>query len=207
MSSISNVFGAGGASGMANVTTLTPNSGGSVSPILGNINIIPTPGAAGVLNTINGGLNNLDIGFTASTNGQLIIGATAGNPAWATLTAGSGISITNAANSITIALTAIANTVTYTPVNFAASPYSTLTTDYYIGADVTGGAITIRLPNTPATGRIYAVKDVVGLAATNNITVTTSGGAVNIDGATTFVMNTAYESIQLIFNGTSYEIY
>lgn len=39
-----------------------------------------------------------------STDGQLIIGSTAGAPAAATLTQGSGISITNAANSITIAV-------------------------------------------------------------------------------------------------------
>jgi len=37
------------------------------------------------------------------TNGQLIIGSTGGTPAAATLTAGTGITITNAANSITIA--------------------------------------------------------------------------------------------------------
>lgn len=36
------------------------------------------------------------------TDGQLLIGSTAGAPAWANITAGSGISIINAANSITI---------------------------------------------------------------------------------------------------------
>ena len=40
-----------------------------------------------------------------ATNGQLIIGSTAGVPAAATLTAGTGISITNGSNSITIAST------------------------------------------------------------------------------------------------------
>lgn len=39
------------------------------------------------------------------TDGQLIIGSTAGSPAAANLTAGSGISITNASNGITIAAT------------------------------------------------------------------------------------------------------
>ena len=63
------------------------------------------------------------------------------------------------------------------------------------------------MPNAPATGRTYIIKDKVGLAGTSNITVTTVGGAVTIDGATTFVLNTAYESVNVIFNGTSYEIY
>jgi hypothetical protein len=41
---------------------------------------------------------------SVATNGQLIIGSTAGNPAAATLTAGAGISVTNGSNSITIAV-------------------------------------------------------------------------------------------------------
>lgn len=40
------------------------------------------------------------------TNGQLIVGSTAGSPAAATLTAGAGITITNGSNSITIDATA-----------------------------------------------------------------------------------------------------
>lgn len=100
-----------------------------------------------------------------------------------------------------------AQKVPYTAVNHAASPYVVLSTDYYIGVDVTAGVVTIQLPNAPATGTIWVVKDSVGLAATNNITVTTVGGVVNIDGATTFVMNTAYEAASFIFNGTSYEVF
>jgi hypothetical protein len=63
------------------------------------------------------------------------------------------------------------------------------------------------LPNAPSTGRSYVVKDTAGGAATHNITVTTVGGSVNIDGSTSFVMNTNYESVELIFNGTAYEIF
>jgi len=43
--------------------------------------------------------------LTALTDGQLIIGSTAGAPAAATLAGGTGISVTNAGNSITIATT------------------------------------------------------------------------------------------------------
>jgi len=110
-------------------------------------------------------------------------------------------------NTLTINVNTTSQTVNYTPVTHATPSYTVLATDYYLGVDVTGGAISILLPNAPATGRIFAVKDVAGLAGGTNITVTTVGGVVNIDGATTFVMNTAYESVQLIFNGTSYEVY
>lgn len=95
--------------------------------------------------------------------------------------------------------------LSYTPVSVG--PYIVLATDHYLGVTTSTIGITIVFPNAPATGRAYAVKDVAGLAATYNITLTTVGGLVNFDGATTFVMNTAYESVQLIFNGTSYEIY
>jgi hypothetical protein len=111
-------------------------------------------------------------------------------------------------NTLTItALGATVETVPYKGIVFADSPYTALATDYYIGADVTGGAITVRLPNAPATGRVFVVKDKAGLAAGANITVTTVGGIVLIDGAATFVMNTAYESAMVIFNGSAYEVF
>lgn len=97
--------------------------------------------------------------------------------------------------------------IPYTSINHAASPYTALTTDYYISADVTAGVITIRLPNAPTTGTVFIVKDKVGLATTSNISVTTAGGAVLIDGVTTFVMNTAYEVCQFVFNSVGYEIF
>ena len=52
-------------------------------------------------------------------------------------------------------------------------------------------------------GRIITVKDQSGGAATNNITVSVSGGAT-IDGAATFVMNTNYGSASFYDNGSSY---
>lgn len=149
------------------------------------------------------GISGINVGSVANLvsidTGTDQLGTTA-------ITAGTGITVTPGANTITIATTGT-TVLTYVGVNHAASPYTVLGTDEYISADVTAGVISILLPNAPATGRVFIVKDKVGLAATSNITVTTVGGAVTIDGATTFVMNTAYESIQLIFNGTSYEVY
>lgn len=54
----------------------------------------------GVLTT---GTTGIPVITAIATNGQIIIGSTAGAPAAATLSAGNGISITNASNSITIA--------------------------------------------------------------------------------------------------------
>lgn len=57
----------------------------------------------GVLTT---GTTGIPVITALAANGQLIIGSGAGAPIAATLTAGTGISVTNAANSITIAVTA-----------------------------------------------------------------------------------------------------
>jgi hypothetical protein len=157
----------------------------------------------GVLTT---GATGIPVITALATNGQLIIGSTAGVPAAATLTPGTGISITNGSNSITISATGT-TTLTYTSVNHAASPYTVLAADDFIGVDSTAGVVSILLPNAPATGRVVIVKDSKAQAVANNITVTTVGGAVTIDGATTYVMKTNYQSVQLIFNGTSYEVF
>lgn len=106
------------------------------------------------------------------------------------------------ANTLTITTL---NTYTYTQV--AASPYVTLVTDQFIGVDCTVIPITIELPNAPSAGRSYAIKDIFGNAAVNNITVTTVGGVVLIDGGANFVMNTNYESIQVLFTGTFYTVF
>ena len=125
----------------------------------------------------------------------------------AVITAGTGITVTPGANTITIAATGT-TTLNYVQVNHATgAPYVVLATDDYISCDSSGGTITINMPNAPATGRVLIVKDRTASASTNNITVTTVGGAINIDGATTFVMNTNYEAAQFIFNGTTYEVF
>jgi|SRR5271170_39805 len=142
----------------------------------------------------------------ALTNGQLAIGSTSADPVAATLTAGTGISITNGVGSITVSATGT-TTFNYTAVNHAASPYTVLTTDDYLGVTTSGGVVSVLLPNAPATGRVLYIKDTSGTSATSNISVTTIGGAVTIDGATTYTIATNYEAINVIFNGTAYEVF
>jgi len=81
----------------AGTTGFTPSTGTSGSVTL-----------AGTLNVANGGT-----GQTSYTDGQLLIGNSTGNTLdKATLTAGSGVSITNGGGSITIAATGSGGTVT-----------------------------------------------------------------------------------------------
>lgn len=203
------------------VQTLTGNTGGPVGPTAGNINVVGSgninvAGNAGTSTetiTLVGTTNHaLQIGnasgsltsLSVASNGQIPIGSAGADPVMSTLTAGTGITITNGAGSITIA-TSGTTTLNYTLVN--TTPYVVLLTDDFLGVDCSGGPIQINLPNSPATGTTWIIKDITGSAASNNITVTTVGGVVLIDAATTFVMNTTYESTSVLFNGTKYLVY
>lgn len=122
----------------------------------------------------------------------------------AIISGGTGITVTAGPNSIVVSGS---GTIVFTYTNVNTSPYVVLVADDYISVDCSGGAITIQLPNGAVLGKTFVIKDRTGSAATHNITVTTVGGLTNIDGAASFVMNTAFQSISLIGNNVSYEIY
>lgn len=82
-----------------------------------------------------------------------------------------------------------------------AYPYTTLATDYMILVD-SSAARTITPMASPQAGIVYVIKDSVGSAATNNITITPSGK--NIDGAASFVLSNNYASVTIIYNGTEW---
>jgi hypothetical protein len=84
-----------------------------------------------------------------------------------------------------------------------AYPYTTLTTDFMILVD-SSTARTITPLAAPVTGTMYIIKDSVGSAASNNITITPSGQ--NIDGAASALINTNYGSMSIVYNGTEWSI-
>lgn len=105
------------------------------------------------------------------------------------------------ANSSTVA-------VTYTNVTFAMSPYTVLTTDEYLSVDSSGGAVTLNFPNSPVAYQIWTVKDRTGSASVNNITLSTPGGSVTIDGQTSYTIRSNYAAVNVLANATpSYEVY
>lgn len=93
----------------------------------------------------------------AATNGQLLIGSTGGSPVAATLTAGAGVSVTNAAGSITIANTGVTSIVAGT------------------GISISGGTGAVTVNNTGVTS--------VALALPSFLTV--SGSPVTTTGTLT----------------------
>lgn len=83
----------------------------------------------------------------------------------------------------------------------AAGAITAANTDVYICVNKTvGAASAVSLFATPTTGYVLTVLDCKGDANTNNITMTPAAG--NIDGAGTYVINTAYGSWQAVYTGT-----
>lgn len=119
---------------------------------------------------------------------------------------GTGISTVGSGNTITINASAI--TSPYTNVTHAMSPYTVLITDEYISVDCSGGAVVLDFPNSPVNKQQWIVKDRTGSAATNNISITTPGGTVTIDGQTTYKIISNFGSVNLLANATpTYEVF
>ncbi|MGZ3723522.1 MAG: hypothetical protein ACXVA9_11355, partial [Bdellovibrionales bacterium] len=88
----------------------------------------------------------------------------------------------------------------------AAGAVTVTTADYIICLNKTVGAATaVNLPASPGVGDQYVIKDCKGDANTNNITVTPNAG--NIDGAATYIMNIARQSVGIFYDGTQWQVF
>ncbi len=188
---------------LPDIETLTGNSGGAVGPTGGNINVLGDTTTIDIVG--NPGTSTLTVSLTGGTDGQVPIAATAGSPTWASVSAGQNITITPGANTLSIAASQAQILTAYRVAN--ASPFVVNATDFYITVDTTTIPITIQLPDAPTTYRRFIIKDSGGMAATNNVTVTTVSGVLNIDAAPTFVMNSNYQAIELMYSGFGYEVF
>jgi len=123
------------------------------------------------------GATGIPVLTAIATDGQIIIGSTAGVPAAATLTQGTGITITNAGNSITIAATATGVTI----VNQnSGSVTMAANSEYYInnGASL----VTLTLPASAAVGDTYTI---VGQSSGGWIVAEASGQTIHSNGNAT----------------------
>lgn len=132
----------------------------------------------GVLTT---GTSGIPVITALAANGQLIIGSGSGAPIAATLTPGAGISITNAANSITIAVTGAGETWTdVTGATQALSVENGYVTDR-------GAGVTYTLPATALLGDIIIIDGKLGLTtitpnANQQILIGSASGTVGATG-------------------------
>jgi hypothetical protein len=73
-------------------------------------------------------------------------------------------------------------------------------------ADTTGGAFTVTLPATPATGAQVVVADAGGLWGTNNLTVGRNGSTI-AELAEDLVCDINGASVQLVYDGSTWLVY
>jgi hypothetical protein len=178
--------------------------GSAATPSSGVIDI-----AGGTLLTTSGATNVVTINADDNVVGSVASDSGTCTPSSNTFTiAGSG-GITTSASGSTVTINGSGEQViTITALTDANDPYTVLSTDYYLSCNVSGGSLSIELPDAPTTGKVYIVKDAGGDAAgVNTLSVTTAGGVVTIDGDTTRNFVADYECLQFVFNGTSYEVF
>lgn len=121
-----------------------------------------------------------------ATDGQVIIGSTAGNPAAATLTAGAGVTITNASNSITI-----------NSVSFTSTGATTMVINNGYRAT---GAGTYTLPSTSTSGsRVTIFADVAGVIVQAPAAITIQIGALTSSAAGSLTSTLSGDSVTLIY--------
>lgn len=132
-----------------------------------------------------------------STNASAITGA-------GTLTY-SGINFASSSSTITTTtqVPLIQNNYALKIVTPGGYPYTTVSQDAVILVD-SSAARTITPLASPTTGQRHIIKDSVGTAAANNISITPSGK--NIDGVATKIINTNYGSMTIVYNGTQWNI-
>jgi len=119
---------------------------------------------------------------------------------------GNGIQVVanpNGSNNLVINLTEIAPAYT----NVTTGTYVVTPTDYFISVDSSGGPVIIQLPDSPTSNRQFIIKDRLGQAFINDITITTVSGIATIDGLTSYTFSDNYESLEMLFHGTNYETF
>lgn len=134
------------------------------------------------------------------TDGQLLIGSsTNSNYALASLTAGTGISITNASGAITIISNQISPNVTKT------ANYTILSTDGIIFVDTTSGGFTLTLPDpTALAGKMFRLIGTSGTMSANNLTLARFGSE-KIEGlAASKILQTNWGWFNVTTNGTDW---
>lgn len=171
--------------------------------ISGGLNAAPSWGKIGLTTHVSGTLPvaNGGTGQTTYTDGQLLIGNTTGNTLTkATLTAGSGISITNGSGTITIASSGAS--YSSAPVT-ATSNYTVGTTDTWIINNKTGSSLTVTLPTASSnTGRMLVIQNYQAftvISASSNV-VYVGGGAA----ATAILAASVGDAATLVSDGTNW---
>jgi hypothetical protein len=101
----------------------------------------------------------------------------------------------------------VANKYVRTAISNINSPYTCPTSEEIVGVDVTSGPVTVTLPvaNSVASGKVIIVKNELGNAATNSITIQRNGtDLINASSTSVFISSgTATGSFRFYSDGVS----
>lgn len=181
------------ANGGTGATTLSGVLKGNGASAFTASNVSLSSEVTGTLPVANGGT-----GQTTYTNGQLLIGNSTGNTLTkATLTAGSGISITNGSGAITIAASA-SSTLT---ISNKTSAYTIVSGDNGTIINCTSGTFTVSLTAASSLGSGFNCW--IWNTGTGAITIDPNSSET-IDGVSTLILRRG-EGTQIVCDGTNWQ--
>jgi hypothetical protein len=191
---LSGASGTGNFAGTTSPTFVTPVLGTPTSGTLTSCTGLPVgTGLATATDSavLVSGSTGTPVWSSTMTNGQVIIGYTSGTPVAATISAGTGIAITNGTGTISIASSGGSGINSWiaassTPITAAVN------TGYYI---TDASAVTITLPATAAAGSVVAI---VGNGAGGWVLAPGSGQTIKIIGSSASTSITSAEQYDCI---------
>jgi hypothetical protein len=213
-------------SGSITVTNTSPDqtvtlTGGGTTTITGaypSFNITSADQFVGTVTSVGGTgtVNGITLTGTVTSTGSLTLGGTlsvdlASATVTGTLPVGNGgTGVTSPGTSGNVLTSNGSAWVSSIPANLVYTPVKTAN---YVAAanegvqtNTSGGAFTVTLPATPATGAQVIVTDSAGSWATTNLTVGRNGST--IDGlAENLTCNISSVSVQFIYNGTTWDVF
>lgn len=191
------------------VTGLVPSAGAGLS-----VNV--TAGTALIDGYVSFGSFSIS-GLTDATTNHLYgkqdgtgVANTTGTQPAGTVKLGTAVTAAGAVSSVDTSpgsgrqIKPVASTVVNRAIQSKTGAYTLTANDSVILADATGGAFTLTLPAVAGTsGTVYDIKRLNSGA--NNVTIDANGAEL-VEGATTYVLTAANQSVTIISNGSAWFI-
>ena len=121
-----------------------------------------------------------------------------------TISGGTGVTTSVSGTDVTVTSSASTSLTTVTK-NTTDSPY-TVSAEDVVFCDVSSGNLTVNLPSSPVDGRVINLIDTGSATTSPGFQVTVDGNGNTINGQSSFTINGAYQSIEVIGNGSAYFI-